>query len=127
MKTLIIIGVILVIVSTVISRFLTKRFSIDQKENIMSKKHKQIQFVGVILTVIAFIVTSFIVTSKHPDINLVLLLIPFFLIVSILRIFMEWRYNRKANRWILEIFSTLFILAIYLSFIWLVPAVLAYS
>lgn len=119
MKTFIIIGIILVIVSTLISRFLTKRFSIDYKENIMSKKHKRIQFVGVILTVFAYMVVSFRVTSKDPDVNLVLLLIPFFLIISILNIFMEWRYNRKANRWISEIFSTLVILALYLSFIWL--------
>lgn len=119
MKTLIIISIILVIVSTLISRFLTKRFSIDYKENIMSKKHKRIQFVGVILTVFAYMVVSFRVTSKDPDVNLVLLLIPFFLIISILNIFMEWRYNRKANRWISEIFSTLVILALYLSFIWL--------
>lgn len=124
MKTLIIIGIILVIVSTLISRFLTKRFSIDYKENTMSKKHKRIQFVGVILTVFAYMVVSFRVTSKDPDVNLVLLLIPFFLIISILNIFMEWRYNRKANRWILEIFSTLFILTIYLLVIWLVPTVL---
>lgn len=119
MKTLIIIGIILVIVSTVISRFLTKRFSIDHKENVMSKKHKQIQFVGVILTVFAYMMVSFRVTSKHPDVNLVLLLIPFFLVISILRIFMEWRYNRQAKRWIMEIFSTFFTLGFCISFIWL--------
>ena len=127
MKILIIIGIILVIVSTVISIYLTKRFSIAQKENVMSKKHKRIQFICLTLFFLAFMVTSFIVMSKSTEINLMFLVIPFLLSISTLRIFMERRYNRQANRWILEIFSTLFILAIYLSFIWLLPTALAYS
>lgn len=124
MKTLIIIGIILVVVALVTTRFLTKRFSINEKENVMSKKHKRIEFIGVALLVFAFVVISFILMSKNPDINLLFVLIPFFLSISILRIFMEWRYNRKANRWILEIFSTLVILAAYLILIWLMPTVL---
>lgn len=124
MKTLIIIGIILVVVALVTTRYLTKRFSINEKENVMSKKLKRILFIVVTLLVFAYIVISFILTSKNPDINLLSIFIPFYLSVSILSIFMEWRYNRQANRWILEISSTLFVLSGYLIFIWLMPIVL---
>ena len=127
MKTLIIIGVILVVVGLLTTRLLTKRFSINQKENIMSKKHKRIQFIGVTILFFAFMVASFVLMIKNPDINILFILIPFLVSISALRIFMEWRYNRKANRWILEIFSTLFILMAYLMINWVMPTALAYS
>lgn len=121
MPILIVIGIVFIVVSLLTMRFLTKNFSIDQKVNTMSKKHKRIQWIGVLLFVFAFVGTAYQLMDSNPNMNILIITLPFYFSISMFRVFMEWRYNRQANRWILEICSTFFILALYVLLVFLTP------
>jgi len=109
LKEIIVVGLIFIIVGLIGQYYLQKKFRINGKANNISKSIKRIQR---IILGVAFIVYMVIIATsliKYDDFNIVFVLIPFIMIISFVRGFTQWKYNRHANVWILELF-TVFIL-----------------
>lgn len=116
MYNIIILGIILIIFAFAGEILLRKRFKIDRKKSNMSRFAKRFQFILLAIAYSAFIIASIIFISADEEFNVLFTILPFFFTVSAIRGFMEWKYNRGANRWISEIFGvsffTIFTLAI---------------
>ncbi len=106
MDNIILFGIILIILSVIGGIFLEKRFKIKRKTNEMSPFAKRLQFILLAVIYLAFIIVSIRLISNDAEFNVLFTMLPFFFAISIVRGFMEWKYNRKAKRWISEIFGT---------------------
>ena len=96
--------------------FLKKKLNVVKHEK-MSPRAKLFENIGVTIIVIGYLIISIPLISQNVDLNILWILFPFILIVSGFRAFMEWRYNRHARKWAMEIYSIItfsFIVAVIL-------------
>lgn len=108
MDNIIILGIILIIFAFSGEILLKKRFKIERKRNDMSRLAKRFQFILLAISYTAFIIVSIVFISADEEFNVLFIMFPFLFAVSAIRGFMEWKYNRVANRWISEIFGASF-------------------
>ncbi|MBO1913494.1 DUF4181 domain-containing protein, partial [Microvirga sp. 3-52] len=92
--------------------FLKRKYEIDRKGNPLSKPIKRLQFILLTICFISYLVIAFSFTITNGDFNLLFVLIPFFIVISFIRGFMQWKYNRNAKVWILETYSAILVFPI---------------
>ena len=107
MKEIIIVGIIFFVIAVTIEYFVKRKFNIDRKRTPLSKPIKRLQFILLTICFISYLVISFAIIIKYGDFNLGFVVLPFFIVISFIRGFIQWKYNRKANVWIQEIFSAI--------------------
>ena len=113
MKEIIVVGLIFIVVGIIGQYYLQKKFNINGKVNNISKSAKRLQRIALGITFIIYMVTAFVLIFKYDELNVFYILMPYFIVISLIRLFTQWQYNRHANRWILELFTS-FILLVYL-------------
>jgi hypothetical protein len=107
MKELITLGFLFIVIAFSMEYFLKKKFNIDRKGNPLSKPIKRRQFNLLTFLFIIYLVVSSTLIFQYDDFNTFLVIIPFLMVISFIRGFMQWKYNRNANIWILETFGAI--------------------
>ena len=102
MKELIIVGILFFVIAVVMEYSLKRKYNVDRKGNPLSKPIKRLQFILLTICFISYLVISSVLIFRYDDFNVMFVLIPFFIVISFIRGFMQWKYNRNANIWILE-------------------------
>lgn len=95
------------------SYLLRKKLQVST-ENKMSKRAKRFEYIGVAILVIGYWIIGFKFFMGDGDPNFAILIFPFLCLVSLFRAVMQWKYNREAKLWAMELyeaitFSVLFI------------------
>ena len=115
MREIIVVGLIFIVVGIIGEYYLKKKFDTNRKVNNISKSIKWIQ--GIVLGLI-FIVYMLIVTAlliKYDEFNVTYVLTSFVIVIALVRMFTQWKYNRQANIWILELFTAFLFLALLIT------------
>lgn len=116
MKELIIVGILFIFIGFITEYLVKRKYNIDRKGNPLSKPIKERQFILLIFCLIIYLVISSTLIFTYDDFNVLFLLIPFFIIISFIRVFMQWKYNRNANVWILEIYGAIVLTIFFIIF-----------
>jgi hypothetical protein len=103
MKIFIIIGIIICLL--VGGEYVLKKKLKVMKHEKMEPRPKRIENIGVTILFIGYLVVSATFIFKYDDVNVLFLMFPFFIVLSSFRAFMEWRFNRQARKWAMEIYS----------------------
>ncbi|MFC5590525.1 DUF4181 domain-containing protein [Sporosarcina soli] len=103
MKIFIIIGIIICLL--VGGEYVLKKKLKVMKHEKMDPSPKRIENIGVTILFIGYLVVSATFIFKYDDVNVLFLMLPFFIVLSSFRAFMEWRFNRQARKWAMEIYS----------------------
>ncbi|MCG7335617.1 DUF4181 domain-containing protein [Sporosarcina sp. ACRSM] len=114
MNVFIIIGVILCLL--IIGDYVLRRKLKVLKHEKMDPRPKRIENIGVTILFIGYMIISTTLIFKYDDVNILLIMFPFFIVLSSFRAFMEWRFNRQARKWAMEIYS-LSVLSIFIIFL----------
>ena len=107
MKEIIIVGIIFFVIAVTMEYYLKRKYNIDRKGNPLSKPIKRLKFILLTICFISYLVISSVLIFTYDDFQVMFVLIPFFIVISFIRGFMQWKYNRNANVWIQEIFSAI--------------------
>lgn len=113
MKVIIIIGIILVAIAIISDKVLRKKFNVNKEDN-MSKENKRAQSIILTVLFVVYLIFSFILIAKYEELNTMYIIIPFLLVISFIRAFMQWRYHRNANIWKIEIFGALYMASAFI-------------
>ncbi len=103
MKIFIIIGIIICLL--VGGEYVLKKKLRVMKHEKMDPRPKRIENIGITILFIGYLVVSATFIFKYDDVNVLFLMFPFFIVLSSFRAFMEWRFNRQARKWAMEIYS----------------------
>ena len=114
MKELIIVGILFIIIGFITEYLVKRKYNIDRKGNPLSKTIKERQFILLIICLIIYLVISSTLIFTYDEFNVLFILIPFFIVISFIRGFMQWKYNRNANIWILEIYSAVILIIFFI-------------
>ena len=93
-----------------------RKYNIDRKGNPLSKQIKKLQNILLTICFILYLVISSALIFTYDDFNVLFILIPFFIVISFIRGFMQWKYNRNANVWILEIYGAIILTIFFIIF-----------
>ena len=115
MKEIIVVGLIFIVVGIIGQYYLQKKFNINGKVNNVSKSAKRLQRIILVITFVIYMVIIFVLLIKYDEFNIILVLIPFIIITSLVRTYTQWKYNRHANVWILELFTVFILLALLIT------------
>ena len=107
MKELIIVGIVFIFIGFITEYLVKRKYNIDRKGNPLSKPIKERQFILLIICLIIYLVISSTLIFTYDDFNVLFILIPFFIVISFIRGFMQWKYNRYANIWLLETYGAI--------------------
>ena len=114
MKGLIIISIVLILLAFVGDHLVRKKITITSENN----KSKRIKVVEGIVIFLLFVGCLVIVVLKSESMVMFYWIVPFYYAVSLFRTFMEWRFNRAANRWVSELYSTFFLTLLFIAIQW---------
>ena len=114
MKEVIIFGIILIIILIIGEIFLKRKFHINRKKQERSLSHKRSEFVGTLVIALIFFVATMTLLSKYGGLTTVVTMSPFFILTALFRGIMQWKYDRTAKVWILEIFGAIILSAVYI-------------
>lgn len=117
MKELWIITAIFLFLTIAGDYLLRKKLKVSTSEK-MSKRAKRFEHMGLAILFVGYLVIALKIILEDGDISFVIL--PFLCIIPLFRAFMEWKYNRKAKRWAMEMYS-----AVSLSLLFVVIRLLA--
>jgi hypothetical protein len=84
--------------------FLRRKLNVLKNEK-MSPGARRFENIGVTIIIIGYLLISIPLITQNRDINIVWIIFPLFIMVSAFRAFLEWRYNRHARKWAMEIYS----------------------
>jgi hypothetical protein len=107
MKELIILGILFIVIAFSMEYFLKRKFNIDRKGNPLSKPIKKRQFNLLTFCFFIYLVVSSTLIFQYDDFNTFFVIFPFLMVISFIRGYMQWKYNRNANIWILETFGAI--------------------
>ena len=106
-KLIIIICILLFVIAVFTESYVKRKYNIDRKSNPLSKPIKRVQFILLTICFIIYLVITSTLLIKYDEFNALLVLFLFFIVISFIRGFMQWKYNRGANIWRLEIFGAI--------------------
>ena len=115
MKEIIIVGLIFIVIGLIGEYYLKKKFNINRKLNKMSELARRLQRIALSITFIIYMVTAFVLIFKYDDLNTFYIIMPYFIVISLIRFFVQWKYNRHANVWVLELYTFFILLALLVS------------
>lgn len=125
MKELIIIGIVIIIAGWLGERFLKKKLNIIKKTNTMGNRAKSIQFFALGILMIGFIIvisiSSVTLATKNENFNMFYYLVPYFIVVSVVRGFMDWKFNQPSKQWILQIYTVFLYCILMIAVFWIDP------
>ena len=116
MLKLIIFGIAFIIIGFVIERYLKEKFSIP-KRSLIYKPVNRTHLIIEILVFVGYIFTAIMVGFNFPGFNILNLIAPFLIFISLIRAMMEWTYDRVSNQWILSLFTAILIFALWIAII----------
>ena len=116
MKELIIVGIVFIFIGFITEYLVKRKYNIDRKGNPLSKPIKERQFILLMICLIIYLVISSVLIFTYDEFNVMFLLIPFFIVISFIRGFMQWKYNRNANIWILEAYGASILIIFFIVF-----------
>lgn len=114
MTGFIFVGIIVCLI--IIGDYVLRRKLKVLKHEKMEPRPKRFENIVVFIIIISFMIISFTLINKNEDIVPLLIVFPFFIVISLFRAFMEWRFNRQARKWAMEIYS-LCVLSIFIVFL----------
>ncbi|QUW20286.1 DUF4181 domain-containing protein [Sporosarcina sp. Marseille-Q4063] len=114
MKELIVVGVVFIVIGFISEYFLKRKYNIDRKGNPLSKPIKKLQIILLTICFILYLVISSALVFTNDDFNVLFVLIPFFILISFIRGFLQWKYNGNANVWILETYSAIILIIFFI-------------
>lgn len=103
MKVFIFIGIIVCLL--IVGDFVIRKKLKVLKHEKMDPRPKRIETIGVTTLFIGYMIVSTTLIFKYEDVNILFIIFPFFVVLSSFRAFMEWRFNRQARKWAIEIYS----------------------
>lgn len=125
MKELIIIGIVIIIAGWLGERFLKKKLNITKKRNTMGNRAKSIQFFALGILMIGFIIiisiSSVTLATNNKNFNMFYYLVPYFIAVSVVRGFMDWKFNQPSKQWILQIYTVFLFCILMIAVFWIDP------
>jgi Domain of unknown function (DUF4181) len=104
MKDMIVIIIVVGIFLIIGEYFLKRKLNVLKHEK-MAPRAKRFETIGVSILFSGYLVISTTLIFGNEEVNVLFIVFPFFVILSTFRAFMEWRYNRHAKKWALEIYS----------------------
>ena len=87
------------------------------KHEKMEPRPKRFENIVVAIIIISYMIISATLIFKNEDMIPLLIVLPFFIIISLFRAFMEWRFNRQARKWAMEIYSLCCFKCLYCRFV----------
>ncbi len=109
MNVIIIIGVL--IASIIGEYFLRRKLKVSKTEK-MSPRANRFKNIAIAILIASYLVVFLIyevdILGKYKidvEFRMLFFVLPFFYLVTLLRTFMEWKYNRPAKQWAMEIYS----------------------
>lgn len=105
MTELIIIGVVLIIVGVLGRIYLEKKLNIIKRTNTMTHCAKSVQFFTLFILVIIYLIAVIVLSLKYETSNLVYILLPYLLLLSSVKGFMDWKFNKPSKQWVLHIYE----------------------
>jgi hypothetical protein len=102
-EIIIIVGILFFVIAVFIESWMKRKYNIDRKGNPLSKPIKMLQFSLLTICFILYLVTLSTLLIKYDEFNALLVLFLFFIVISFIRGFIQWKYNRRANIWMQEI------------------------
>ena len=106
-KELIIIGFVLIIAGWLGERFLKKKLNITKKTNTMDNRAKRLQFFAMGILVIGFIAATMNLVSEDDGFNMFYIKMSYFIAVTVVRGFFDWKFNQPSKQWVLQIYTVL--------------------
>lgn len=92
------------------SYLLRKKLQVSTS-NKMSKRAKRFEYIGVAILFVGYLVTVIKFSMGDENLNIAIIIFPFICLVSLFRAVMQWKYNREAKLWAMELFeATMFII-----------------
>lgn len=121
MKELIIIGIVLIIAGWLGERFLKRKLNIIKKTNTMDNRAKSIQFFALGILMIGFIIATINLASRDEGFNAFYLMVPYFIAVTTVRGFIDWKFNQPSKQWILQIYTVFLYCILIMAIFWIDP------
>lgn len=73
--------------------------------NKMSKRAKRFEYIVVAILFVGYLVIVFKFFIEDGNRNAAILIFPFICLVSLFRAVMQWKYNREAKLWAMELYE----------------------
>ena len=115
-ELIIIVGILFFVIAVFTESSMKKKYNIDRKENPLSKPIKRVQFILLTICFITYLVILSTLLIKYDEFNALLMLFLFFIVISFIRGFIQWKYNRGANIWMQEIFGAIIFTIFFITF-----------
>ncbi|WP_342515144.1 DUF4181 domain-containing protein [Sporosarcina sp. FSL K6-1522] len=114
MKGLLIVSIILIPLLFVGERLLRKKITITSENN-KSKRVKVVEGSVIFLLLVGLIIGMGL---ESESLKMFYWYISFYYASSLFRVFMEWQFNRAANRWFSELYSIFVLTLMFLTVYW---------
>ena len=115
-ELIIIIGILFFVIAVFMESFVKRKYNIDRKGNPLSKPIKRLQFILLTICFIIYLVILSTLVIKYDEFNALLVLFLFFIVISFIRGFIQWKYNRGANIWMQEISGAIIFTIFFITF-----------
>ena|SRR6185437_5936182 len=102
------------LILVVIGELILKEKIIVLKHEKMPQKARRVENVVVSILIISYLMFVFKFVVGESNTNILFIVLPLLIIVSTFRAIMEWVFNRNANKWALEIYSSVSITVVIL-------------
>jgi len=110
--SIIIMGII-VILFIVGSYLLRKKLQVSTS-NKMSKRAKRFEYIGVAILFVGYLVTVIKFSMGEGNRSIAIIIIPFICLVSLFRAVMQWKYNREAKLWAMELYEAMTFIILFI-------------
>jgi len=104
---------IIVILLIVGNYVLRKKLQVSTDSK-MSKRAKRFEYVGVAILVICYLVAVIKFSMGDGNRNIAVIIFPFFCLVSLFRAVIQWKYNREAKLWALELYEAIMYIILFI-------------
>ncbi|KAA0965029.1 DUF4181 domain-containing protein [Sporosarcina sp. ANT_H38] len=119
MKEIIIIGIVLIIAGWLGERVLKRKLNITKKTNTMDDRAKKIQFFALGILMMGCIIGSVTLVTENESFNMFYIMVPYFIVVSMVRGFMDWKFNQPSKQWILQIYAVFLYCILMIAIFWI--------
>ncbi|AOV06190.1 DUF4181 domain-containing protein [Sporosarcina ureilytica] len=124
MKVLVIFSVIYIFLALVSDYYLKKKLQIDRKKTQLPKKAKVLQTLFLSIVFVLYIAAAIYIIFIPDKNNILLIVVPFLIVVALIRGVFQRIYNRQAKIWILEYNQAIWYVVLFIVVYYIYPVIM---
>jgi len=96
----------------IVGSFLLRKKLQVSTSNKMSKRAKRFEYIGIAILFVGYLLAVIKFSVGDENRNIAIIIFPFVCLVSLFRAVMQWKYNREAKQWAMELYEAIMYIVI---------------